>query len=104
MRLNANAYVFTESNGTLLYDDDSARYYATVTEGISSKDIADVYYVVPYVVLDNGSYVYGTVKSNSMLKIMNINLNIASVAETEKQVSRDIIALYEAVKEYYASK
>lgn len=104
MRLNANAYVFTESDGTLLYDDDSARYYATVTEGISSKDIADVYYVVPYVVLDNGSYVYGTVKSNSMLKIMNTNLNIASVAETEKQVSRDIIALYEAVKEYYASK
>lgn len=103
MRLNTNSYVFTESNGTLLYDEGSGRYYATVTEGISSKDIADVYYVVPYVVLDNGSYVYGTVKQNSMMKIMNTNLNIASVSETEKEVSRDIIALYEAVQAYYAA-
>jgi len=103
MRLNANAYVFTESDGTLLYEKISGRYYATVTEGISSKDISDVYYVVPYVVLKDGSYVYGTVKSNSMLKIMNTNLGIASIPETEKAVTRDIIALYEAVKAYYAS-
>ena len=103
MRLNANSYVFTESDGTLLYDKGSGRYYATVTEGISSKDIADVYYVVPYVVLENGSYVYGTVKSNSMMKIMNTNLSITSVSETEKEVSRDIIALYEAVQAYYAA-
>jgi len=103
MRLNANAYVFTESDGTLLYEKISGRYYATVTEGISSKDISDVYYVVPYVVLKDGSYVYGTVKYNSMLKIMNTNLGIASIPETEKAVTRDIIALYEAVKAYYAS-
>jgi len=103
MRLDANSYVFTESNGTLPYDEGSGRYYATVTEGISSKDIADIYYVVPYVVLDNGTYVYGTVKQNSMMKIMNTNLGIASIPETEKAVTRDIIALYEAVKAYYAS-
>jgi len=103
MRLNANSYVFTESDGTLLREEGTGRYYATVTEGISSKDVADVYYVVPYVVLDNGSYVYGTVKSNSMMKIMNANLNVASVSETEKEVSRDIIDLYEAVKAYYAA-
>lgn len=103
MRLNANAYVFNESNKTLVYDKSGARWYGTVTEGISSKDIADVYYVMPFVVLKDGSYVYGEVKSNSMLKIMNTNLGIASIPETEKAVTRDIIDLYEAVKAYYAA-
>lgn len=102
MRLNANAYVFRESDGTLVKEASGDRWYGTVTEGISSKDIADVYYVVPFAVLKDGSYVYGTVKQNSMLKIMNTNLGISSIPETEKAVTRDIIALYEAVKAYYA--
>jgi len=102
MRLNANAYVFRESDGTLVKEASVERWYGTVTEGISSKDIADVYYVVPFTVMKDGSYVYGTVKQNSMLKIMNTNLGISSIPETEKAVTRDIIALYEAVKAYYA--
>jgi len=101
MRLNANSYVFRQSDNTLRYDSEAERYYGTVTDGITSKDIADVYHVVPYVVLNDGSYVYGTVKSNSMMKIMNANLNSTSVPATEKAVMRDIIALYEAVKAYY---
>ena len=104
MRLNANAYVFRDSDGTLLYQSETNRYYGTVTEGISSKDIADVYYVVPFVVLNDGSYVYGTVKSNSMMKIMKANLNSSSVPATERAVSQDIIDLYNAVKAYYAAQ
>lgn len=104
MRLNANAYVFRDSDGTLLSESGSGRYYGTVTEGISSKDISDVYYVVPFVVLDDGSYVYGTVKSNSMMKIMNANLKSSSVPATERAVSEDIIDLYNAVKAYYAAQ
>lgn len=103
MRLNANAYVFRDSDGTLLKQRETNRYYGTVTEGISSKDIADVYYVVPFVVLNDGSYVYGTVKSNSMMKIMKANLNSSSVPATERAVSQDIIDLYNAVKAYYAA-
>ena len=101
MRLNANAYVFRDSDGTLTAQSGTARYYGTLTEGISSKDIADVYYVVPFVVLNDGSYVYGTVKSNSMMKIMKANLNSSAVPETERAVSEDIIDLYNAVKAYY---
>ena len=78
-----------------------ARYSATVTEGISSKDISDQYYVVPFVVLNDGSYVYGNVKSNSMKNILTRNQDKDNVPDTEKAVSRDIIALYEAVKAYY---
>jgi len=87
----------TTQNGT-------SRCYGTLTEGISSKDIADVYYVVPFVVLNDGSYVYGSVKSNSMMKIMQANLNSSSVPETERAVSEDIIALYNAVKAYYEAQ
>ena len=101
MRRNANAYVFRDSDGTLQKQSDTNRYYGTVTEGISSKDIADVYYVVPFAVLSDGSYVYGTVKSNSMMKIMNANLKSSSVPATERAVSEDIIDLYNAVKAYY---
>ena len=101
MRLNKNAFVFRESDGTLVYDSNMARYSATVTEGISSKDISDLYYVVPFVVLNDGSYVYGNVKSNSMKNILTRNQDKDNVPDTEKAVSRDIIALYEAVKAYY---
>ena len=101
MRRNANSYVFRDSDGTLLKQSETNRYYGTVTEGISSKDIADVYYVVPFAVLNDGSYVYGTVKSNSMMKIMRANLNSPSVPATERAVSEDIIDLYNAVKAYY---
>ena len=95
--------MFRESDGSLVKEASGERWYGTVTEGISSKDIADVYYVVPFTVMKDGSYVYGTVKQNSMLKIMNTNLGISSIPETEKAVTRDIIALYEAVKAYYAA-
>ena len=101
MRLNANAYVFRDSDGTLQIQSETGRYYSTVTEGISSKDIADTYYVVPFAVLSDGSYVYGTVKSNSMMKIMRANLNSSAVPATERAVSEDIIDLYNAVKAYY---
>lgn len=101
MRLNKNAFVFRESDGTLVYDSNMARFAATVTDGISSKDIADLYYVVPFVVLNDGSYVYGDVKSNSMKNILTRNQDKDNVPDTEKAVSRDIIALYEAVKAYY---
>lgn len=101
MRLNKNAFIFRESDGTLVYDAASGRYAATVTEGISSKDIADLYYVVPFVVLNDGSYVYGNVKSHSMKNILTRNQDKDNVPDTEKAVSRDIIALYEAVKAYY---
>ena len=101
MRLNANAYVFRDIDGTLAPQNGTTRFYGTLTEGISSKDIADVYYVVPFVVLNDGSYVYGTVKSNSMMKIMRANLNSSSVPDTERAVSEDIIDLYNAVKAYY---
>ena len=102
MRLNANAYVFRDSDGTLVAQGgSSSRFKGTLTEGITSRNIADVYYVVPFVVLNDGSYVYGTVKSNSMLNIMNYNLNSSSVSATERAVSEDIIALYNAVKAYY---
>lgn len=101
MRLNANAYVFRDSDGTLTTQNGTSRCYGTLTEGISSKDIADVYYVVPFVVLNDGSYVYGSVKSNSMMKIMKANLKSSSVPETERAVSEDIIDLYNAVKAYY---
>ena len=101
MRLNKNAFVFRESDGTLVYDSNMARYSATVTEGISSKDISDLYYVVPFVVLNDGSYVYGNVKTNSMKNILTRNQDKDNVPDTEKAVSRDIIALYEAVKAYY---
>ena len=104
MRLNANAYVFRDSDGTLIKQSETNRYFGTVTEGISSKDIADVYYVVPFVVLNDGSYVYGTVKSNSMMKIMNANLNSSSVPASERAVSQDIVDLYNAVKAYYAAQ
>ena len=97
MRLNANSYTFRTSDGTLVYRD-AAKSYASVLSGcISSKDIMDKFYCVPFAVLEDGSYVYGTVKSNSMYNIMQNNLKKDSVPETEKQVSRDIIALYEAV-------
>ena len=102
MRLNSNAYVYTESEGTLAYDESGTRYYGTLTKDITSANIGDAYYVVPYVVLNDGSYVYGAVKYNSMLKIMNNNLNKDTVSETEKAVCRDIIALYEAVIAYHA--
>ena len=104
MRLNPNAYVFRDSDGTLAAESGTSRYFGTLTEGISSKDIADVYYVVPFVVKKNGSYVYGSVKSNSMMKIMQANLNSSSVPETERAVSEDIIALYNAVKAYYEAQ
>ncbi|MBQ1413133.1 MAG: Ig-like domain-containing protein [Clostridia bacterium] len=100
MRLNPNAYIFRQSDGTLEKENNSSRYYSTLTEGISSKDISDVYYVVPFVVLNDGSYVYGTVKSNSMMKIMKANLNSSNVPATERAVSQDIIDLYNAVKAY----
>ena len=100
MRQNANAYVFRESDGTMEKEKNTSRYYATLTEGISSKDISDVYYVVPFVVLNDGSYVYGTVKSNSMMKIMQANLKSSTVPVTEREVSQDIIDLYNAVKVY----
>lgn len=102
MRLNASAYVFRDSDGTLL-TDDNVNYYATVSKGISSENISDVYYVVPFVVLNDGSYVYGQVKSNSMLNIMNANLQGTSVSDTERAVASDIVALYNAVKAHYAS-
>ena len=104
MRLNPNAYVFRDSDGTLAAESGSSRYFGTLTEGVSSKDIADVYYVVPFVVRKDGSYVYGSVKSNSMMKIMQANLNSSSVPETERAVSEDIIALYNAVKAYYEAQ
>lgn len=100
MRTDKNAYVFRESDKTLAKDNNSNRYYATLTEGISSKNISDVYYVVPFAVLKDGRYVYGTVKSNSMLKIMNANLKSTAVPATERAVSQDIIDLYNAVKVY----
>ena len=103
MRLNANAYVFRDSDGTLVAQGgSSSRFKGTLTEGITSRNIADVYYVVPFVVLNDGSYVYGSVKSNSMLNIMNYNLNSSSVSATERAVSQDIIDLYNAVQAYYA--
>lgn len=102
MRLNANAYIFRSNDGTLV-SDDGANYYATVSQGISSENISDVYYVVPFVVLNDDSYVYGTVKSNSMLNIMNANLQDTSIPSTEKAVTEDIVDLYNAVKAHYAS-
>ena len=102
MRLNANAYIFRSNDGTLV-SDDGTNYYATVSQGISSENISDVYYVVPFVVLNDDSYVYGTVKSNSMLNIMNANLQDTSIPATEKAVTEDIVDLYNAVKAHYAS-
>ena len=101
MRLNAESYVFRTSDGSLEYEAEKDRYFATVTEGISSRSIAELYYVVPFVVTKDGSYVYGTVKSHSMKKIFTNNLNKTNVPDTEKALSRDILALYEAVKTYY---
>lgn len=104
MRWNAHSYVFTVSDGTLVYDENTGRYYATLTDGISSRYINRTYYVVPFVVNSDGSYSYGAVKSNSMLNILNNNLEKNTVSEAEKNVIRAMKALHEAVKIYYSAE
>lgn len=100
MRLNGNAYVFRESEGTLTAQG-SGNYYCTLTEGISSKDIADKYYTLAFVELQDGTYIYSNMASKSMKKVMETNDGLSTVPATEKKVGKDIIALYNAVQDYY---
>lgn len=102
MRLNENSYVFTEQSSTLALSEGDDSYYALLTDGMSSRNISDLIYVVPYAVLGDGSYVYGAVKSNSMLTILTNNSTNENVSAAEQNVCKGIIALYHAVSEYYS--
>ncbi len=99
MRCSSNSFVYTDSDNTLVRESDGS-YCAMLTEGISTKNIADVYYVVPFVVDTNGTYFYGEVKSKSMREILTANSSNPSVSGSERIVSDDILELYDAVAEF----
>lgn len=99
------AYNFTD-NATDDYkvNYDGSSYSALLTEGIKTQNIGDKVYVVPYVIMENGTYIYGKVLSDSMIAILDWNKDASNVSATEQQVCKDMIALYNATVAHFEGK